>query len=469
MQNNGFKSKLTVILCRFLHLCLVIYPFNKWSILQKVPLYDYLVIAFVFIIISCGSSSDSSKQDPNIGWLSIDSAIVILNDEGESYAYIEGTAFESYDYIAHKCAGLCCLLCYYDNSYPGVDVWCKNQSNGINVKATSRYGTATNWDHIWNASIPIILGNNDIVITAVDPANNYSSDSIIVEYLPPAPNNILADSSDEQISLMWGNVSGVDSYNIYWSTVAGVTKSTGTKIPNVTSPYVHSGLTNGVTHYYVHTSVFNGVESEISNEILAVPGAPERPDNVMAETINGDIIISWNNAPTATSYNLYWANESNVTKANGNLIPGVTNPYIHSDLIGIPHYYVITASNIYGESLESFEVEVVPQLPPVAPTNLSAAYRPYYLAVDIEWKGVPGISFYKLYRCNAWTILPGPGDVCCEVSMCQGAFGLIYTGADTLFVDWTLEHGQAYRYHVIAVNSFGQSNPSEDVAIYAYD
>lgn len=469
MADEGLISKLAAIISDSLLLRPVNFIANKWSIPNKTFLHGYLLVAFGFVLFSCGGSSDSSQQDPNIGWLSIDSAIVILNDEGESYAYVKGTAFESYNYIAHKCAGLCCLLCYYDNSYPGVDVLWENLSNSTIGTAMSRYGTLTNWDHLWHASIPLILGNNDIVITASDPAGNFSNDSTIVEYLPSAPENLSADSSDGQVILMWGNISGTDSYNIYWSTVAGVTKSTGTKIPNVTSPYVHSGLTNGVTHYYVLTSVFTGVESEISNEISAVSGAPERPDGVMAEASNGDIIISWDDVSSATSYNLYWDKESNVTKATGNLMFGVSSPYAHTGLIGTPYYYVVTAVNDYGESLESIEVEVMPQLPPPAPTNLTATNRLNNLAVDIEWEGVPGVSSYKLYRCNAWTIAPTPGDVCCKIGICMGTFGLIYNGADTLFVDWNLEHGQAYRYHVIAVNSFGQSNLSEDVAIIAYD
>ncbi len=413
-----------------------------------------------------GGGGGGSDDDSNIGWLEITSSPVRLNAEGEPYAYVNGTAFESPGYVAHKCAGLYCLIGNYDNSYPGVDVSWVNKSNNTSGTATSRYGTATDWEHVWYAYIPLIIGNNDVVITASDPAGNHGSDSITVEYIPPAPQNLSADSSDGQITLIWGNISGADSYNIYWSTEAGVTEVTGTKTTNVTSPYVHSGLINGVTYYYVITSVFTGIESGLSNEISAVPGRPERPGSVMAEASNEDIIISWADVSTATSYNMYWANDPNVTKDIGNLISGVTSPYVHTCLIGIPYYYVVTAVNSYGESLESLEATAVPQLPPPAPTgiNATARYDQNYSVIDVAWDNVPEVNYYNLFRCNAaWIISVDPP----EVSWCMVGWEQIYTGTDALYPDWNVTAGKAYRYRVTDVNDFGESDPSEDIGIGA--
>lgn len=431
----------------------------------KTTLHAFLLVSSILMLTCCGSSSgsyDSAYESSNKGWLTIDSSRMTLSAEGEVYASIDGRAFESPEHSAHKCYGLCCLICYYDNSYPGVDVSWENQSNTYHGTATSRYGTATDWNHFWHASIPLIVGSNNIVITASDPEGNYASDSIIVEYLP-VPLNLSADSSDEEITLNWDYISEADSYNIYWSTEAGVTKATGTKIANVISPYVHDSLINGVTYHYIITSVYTGLESEISKEVSAVSGAPLRPGNVVAEVSDEDIIISWADDPTVTSYNLYWANEPNVTKTAGNLIPGVTSPYVHTELTGIPYYYVVTAENSYGESWKSLEVEVMPQLPPPAPTNLAATNRAYTLAVNIEWLGVPGVIDYRLYRCRAGMF--STPDAIYDIAQCQWVSVVIYRGSDTLFVDKDVEDGAAYRYHVTASNRFGESNPSEDVAI----
>jgi len=430
-----------------------------------------LIIVVIFglaaIVGSGGGGGGGSDEDSNIGWLEITSSPVRLNAEGEPYAYVNGTAFESPGYVAHKCAGLYCLIGNYDNSYPGVDVSWENKSNHTSGTATSRYGTATDWEHVWYAYIPIILGNNDIVITALDPDGNYGSDSVIVEYLRPAPLNLSADLSDEQITLIWGNISGADSHNIYWSTEAGVTEVTGTKITNVTSPYVHSSLINGVTYYYVITSVFIGIESGLSNEISAVPGTPERPSSVMAEASNGNIIISWADVATSTSYNLYWASAPGVTKITGIKINGVSSPYIHTGLVGIPYYYIVTAVNSYGESSESLEATAMLQLPPPAPTGINATtrYDHNYSVIDVAWDNVPEVNYYNLFRCKAgWNISVDPPEVS---SWCSVGWEQIYTGTDALYPDWDINPGSAYRYRVTAVNDFGESDPSEDIGIGA--
>lgn len=66
-------------------------------------------------------------------------------------------------------------------------------------------------------------------------------------------------------------------FNIYWGPSPGVTKATGTKIANVTSPYEHTGLTNGTTYYYVVTAydTATGLESAESAEVSGTPLAQE--------------------------------------------------------------------------------------------------------------------------------------------------------------------------------------------------
>src|SRR3989338_7574886 len=54
---------------------------------------------------------------------------------------------------------------------------------------------------------------------------------------PSAPTGVTATAGNGQVSISWSSVSGATSYNIYWSTTTGVTKTTGTKITGATSPY----------------------------------------------------------------------------------------------------------------------------------------------------------------------------------------------------------------------------------------
>ncbi len=95
--------------------------------------------------------------------------------------------------------------------------------------------------------------------------------------VPSTPPNVTATAGDGQITISWDTVTGATSYNIYWSTSTGVTISTSTKISNVTSPYTHTGLTNGTTYYYVVTAENSYGESDESDEVDATPDAGENP------------------------------------------------------------------------------------------------------------------------------------------------------------------------------------------------
>lgn len=92
--------------------------------------------------------------------------------------------------------------------------------------------------------------------------------SDITESVPSSPSDITASLGDAQVTIGWNTVSGASSYNIYWSTTPGVTKSNN-KIASITSPYSHTGLINGTTYYYVITAENSLGESRISTEVSA--------------------------------------------------------------------------------------------------------------------------------------------------------------------------------------------------------
>ena len=88
--------------------------------------------------------------------------------------------------------------------------------------------------------------------------------------VPPAPTGVTATAGEGKITISWNAVSDATSYNIYWSTKSSVTKTTGTKITNVTSPYIHTGLTNGTIYYYIVTAVNFSGESVGSAQVSKV-------------------------------------------------------------------------------------------------------------------------------------------------------------------------------------------------------
>lgn len=84
-----------------------------------------------------------------------------------------------------------------------------------------------------------------------------------------SPLAVQAFGSSAQNIIFWQNVSGAASYNIYFGLTAGVTVGTGTLISGVTSPYVHTGRTNGTTYYYIVAGVNGAIVGQPSPEVTA--------------------------------------------------------------------------------------------------------------------------------------------------------------------------------------------------------
>jgi len=91
-------------------------------------------------------------------------------------------------------------------------------------------------------------------------------------------------------------------------------------------------------------------------------GPPDVPAGLIAASGNGQITLSWDAVPAATSYNIYWSETSGVLKTTGTPIPDITtNSYTHTGLTnGKIYYYVVTSENNDGESNDSYEISSAP-------------------------------------------------------------------------------------------------------------
>jgi lysophospholipase L1-like esterase len=275
---------------------------------------------------------------------------------------------------------------------------------------------------------------------------------------PPAPENIVSVSGNAQVRLSWGNASGVTTYNIYWSTSAGVLKKTGTKIPTVTSPYYHSGLNNDTTFYYVITAANQYGESSESVEVSATPSLtkpPLPPTHVATLALDRQVILRWTAVEAEdanTSHNIYWSTSSGVTKGNGTMIANAVSPYTHESLTnGTTYYYVVTAVNQYGESIESEEASATPDQGnmPTAPTGVTV------MAGDrqatISWNAVNNAATYNIY----WST---SADV-------SSKSGTKVAGVTSPYTHTELKQGTVYYYVITAVNGYGESTDSASVSV----
>ena len=267
---------------------------------------------------------------------------------------------------------------------------------------------------------------------------------------PPASLN--ATAGDKQVTLTWPSVTGATSYTLYWATSTGVTKTTGTAIASATSPYTHTGLTNGTPYYYVVTATKGALESKESTEASATPKAtgtaPSAPTNLVAVSGAKQVTLSWSPSSGATSYTLYWATSTGVTKKTGAAIAGASSPKKHPGLTnGVTYYYVVTASNTYGESVESLEASAKPQggiSAPAAPTNLKAGAGDK--KITLSWSPSSGATSYTLYWSFSSTV--------------SQSTGTAVSKATTPYTHSPLTNGTTYYYVVTAENSAGQSPDS---------
>ena len=97
---------------------------------------------------------------------------------------------------------------------------------------------------------------------------------------PGAPDGVIAIAGDGQVTVSWNAVGAATSYNLYFASAPGVTKTNFGSLPDgamvvaVTSPHVQMGLVNGTTYYFVVTALNASGESVESIEASATPATP---------------------------------------------------------------------------------------------------------------------------------------------------------------------------------------------------
>ncbi|MBI5182166.1 MAG: Ig-like domain-containing protein [Nitrospirae bacterium] len=157
---------------------------------------------------------------------------------------------------------------------------------------------------------------------------------------PSAPTGVSATAGDGQTTISWNAVSGATSYNIYWATTSGVTKTTGTKISSVTSPYTHTGLTNGTTYYYVVTGINAcGDESGESNQLSATP---QEGSWTATSTTNAPSARDYHTAVWTGTEMIVWGgwNGSNSFNTGGSYNP-TTDSWTATSTINVPSARVV--------------------------------------------------------------------------------------------------------------------------------
>jgi fibronectin type 3 domain-containing protein len=261
--------------------------------------------------------------------------------------------------------------------------------------------------------------------------------------VPAAPSGLIATPANTQVSLTWTASATATSYNVKRATTTG---GPYTKISSPTSPsFADTGLTNGTTYFYVVSAVNSAGESVNSAEVSAKPTAPAQapaaPTGLMATPANAQVSLAWTASTGATSYNVKRSTTTGgpYTKISS---PAATN-FTDTNLTnGTTYFYVASAVNAAGESVNSAQASATPVAPtqaPAAPTGLIATGG--NAQVSLSWTASSGAISYHLKRSTAT----------------GGPYTQVSAPTTTSFTDTGLTNGTTYFYVVSALNAVGES------------
>ncbi|MBU0730419.1 MAG: SUMF1/EgtB/PvdO family nonheme iron enzyme [Proteobacteria bacterium] len=189
--------------------------------------------------------------------------------------------------------------------------------------------------------------------------------------------------------------------------------------------------------------------------VVAVPSAPT---GLQITWVDDQITVSWDAVTGATSYNLYQATTTGVTKDNyaskagGTKVSGVTSPIARTGLVaGTTYYFVVTAVNSGGESLSSSEVLTTPL---AVPSNVQISWADGQ--VTVSWNAVSGATSYNLYQATEAGVT--------RDNFASKASGTMVSGVTSPTTRTGLTNGTPYYFVVTAVNSGGESLSSSQVS-----
>jgi N-acetylneuraminic acid mutarotase/fibronectin type 3 domain-containing protein len=211
-----------------------------------------------------------------------------------------------------------------------------------------------------------VIGNSVFIFGGENNANANLYNTVEQYVFTSDAPTLTATASDGEVTLSWGAINYAAGYNVYRATTSGgIYTRIASNITNTT--YTDASLINGTTYYYTVTDIgsYNteSTESEYSNVVSSTPilSVPTTPTSLSAISGNGKVDLSWAaSSGSAITYNIKRATTSGGIYATIATSSGIT--YTDTGVSnGTTYYYVVSALNTSGESIDSSEVSSTPQ------------------------------------------------------------------------------------------------------------
>jgi beta-glucanase (GH16 family) len=342
--------------------------------------------------------------------------------------------------------------------------WMTNGSGGVSITWSVdgvAYETQTSWDsstgnpYPWPFNQPLFflmnlaVGGNYLGNPSTNAINPSMPGDIVVDYMrvfnysaptnpPTTPAGLSATLGSASVGLTWSLSDNAARYNVKRSfNTGGPYTIIGT--PTATS-YSDSNVVEGTTYYYVVSATNSIAESSNSLEANITPAPPPAPTGLVAAFGGASVALNWNASTGATQYNV------KRSLVNGGTYTTIGTPtgtnYSDSNVVeSTTYYYVVSATNFFGESTNSVQVSATP-LPPATPTGLVAT--PGGGMIGLNWNASSNAVNYNVKRS---TLNGGP-------------YLTITSPTTTSYEDTNVASCSTYYYVVSATNSIGESSNS---------
>ncbi|MGA1848601.1 MAG: fibronectin type III domain-containing protein [Thermoplasmatota archaeon] len=302
-------------------------------------------------------------------------------------------------------------------------------------------------------------------VRAINENDGEGADSDILSVKPVGPSyppkNVTSSYSSGEVTFTWKapEVDGGNPIQGYALLRGRSASSFNTRI-NLTVVYTYTDITvtNGVPYYY-RLLAYNGYVDGTPTEIIQVTprGKPGIVHNLTITPGDRQVNLTWgypldDGGGSITGYKIYRGLSSGSLEVAGE-VSFTKMGYLDLEVTnGVTYYYSVSALNMEGEGTLTDPVPVTPLGVPANPRNLTV--RPGDTKAYLSWKeplddGGSDLEGYTIYRTTVGATMRKIDTI----------------GLELEFVDGNLTNGETYYYLVRALNEYGESLPSESIAV----
>lgn len=254
---------------------------------------------------------------------------------------------------------------------------------------------------------------------------------------PDAPDGLTAVSADSTVALSWNRSVDADDYRVLRAEGDG---EFGEVARVDATSFTDTGLANGTTYRYAVVAVNAAGESGPSQPVVGAPfaEAPGAPTGVRTERGTGEVTLTWDATPRATSYAVGRATTTGGPYSRvAEDLDGTT--YVDTDVQdGTTYHYVVYAGNASGEGPASREALAVAGC---TPTIAIAPDAPNYFEAEDHAVVAGAFERHEDPERSGGVYLQSQGG---------GGAGSAPSGQDYLRFDLEVEEPGAYRVWLLA-------------------